>query len=171
MTQPDLTPLQEAQIEHKVDTEGISYDLARSAICGVSSSLPPVAPSGQTIGTSDEKIPGKPLQFPKSGHVRDFHDGGRKDEHRGGFASHLEGELEVPENVLATLKTGKDKRVFDSIVSDYQEDFDENPESMTSHQGRAIARWRSHIEKHYPELDTEQVNDLVRDMTEVIAIN
>jgi|GEM_PF-1399938 len=161
----EATALEEAQIDHIVDTQGLSYSLARASVLGVELDpqvdieVDPLKPS----------LPGKPLSFPKSGHVRDFHDGGRDDAYRGGFAAHLEDKLNIPGEVVATLRAARDKTAFDNIVSDYQGDALDDPDSLESHKLRAIARWRAHISRHYPDLNSDQVNDVAKDMAEVLS--
>lgn len=161
------TPIQEAQIEHEVDTRGISYALARASVIGEKISSPDEATSDAPKESASvrKKLPGKPITYPKPGYVRDFHDGGRSNEDRNGHFP------PAPEEVLSMLRTGRDKIVFDNIVADYQEAREDDFQKLDSHRSRAIGRWRAHIEKHYSQLGEEAVKDLLQEMKDVLAIS
>lgn len=64
---------QQARMDALENGSGVSPNLARNRVMG--SDQTPV------VGAS---VPRRPQQYPKSGHVRDFADRGRADEHRGG---------------------------------------------------------------------------------------
>ena len=62
--QRPLTPDEERRIEHTMETRGISYAMARAIELGER------LDDGKD--TTPSRLPGKPLRFPPSGHVRDY---------------------------------------------------------------------------------------------------
>ena len=106
------------------------------------------------------------VKHPKPGYVRDFHDGGRADEHRGGVgAPELESvAMQSLKNALPELKVLRDTAAYKSIVEEYLEELSEVERGGEDRLRSAfIARWRSYLERHNPSWSEAQVNDEVVD--------
>lgn len=116
-------------------------------------------------------LPGSPLSYPKRGNVRDFHDGGRADEYRGGLgAPELGSEADdTLKRHLPELQAQRDRVVEENIREGFEEDvINSEYVRVDAARSRAIGRYRSHIERHYPDMDSDDVNDLLADFAETL---
>jgi hypothetical protein len=116
-------------------------------------------------------LPGKPLSFPKRGNVRDFHDGGRADEHRGGMgAPELGSEADdIMRRQLPELQARRDRIVEQNIREGFEDDvINSEFVGVDAARSRAISRYRGHLERHYPNMDSDMVNDILADFAETL---
>ena len=161
---PKPGEVSDEQFEHKAEALG-SYFLAR-AYYGM---LPEDDESDHA--RERQHLPGSPLSFPKRGNVRDFHDGGRSDEHRGGFgAPELGSEADmIMREHLADLQQLRDLTVEDDIRNGFEEDVIKSEYTkVDAARSQAIARYRAHIQRHYPTMDSDMVSDLLADFAETL---
>lgn len=116
-------------------------------------------------------LPGSPLSFPKRGNVRDFHDGGRADEYRGGMgAPELGSEADATLRAhLPELQAKRDRVVEENIRNGFEEDVIAGEFVKTdAARSTAIARYRAHIQRHYPDMSSDDVSDLIADFAETL---
>lgn len=155
----------EERLDEMADKLG-NYVLARAAL-----GLPPESEPETDIVSTRPRLPGKPLSFAKRGNVRDFHDGGRADEFRGGMGAPEPGSeaAEALRRHLPELQAQRDRLVEDNIRNDFEEDVINGEYVRTdAARSRASGRYRAHIQRHYPEMDSADVTDLVADFAETL---
>jgi hypothetical protein len=156
--------MQKERLDEMADKLG-SYFLAR-----VHLGLPP-EDEPKNDSTQRRHLPGKPLTYPKRGNVRDFHDGGRSDEHRGGMgAPELGSEADdIMRQRLPELQSRRDRLVEENIRNDFEEDVIASEYiKVDAARSRAVGRYRGHIERHYPDMGSDEVNDLLADFAETL---
>jgi hypothetical protein len=154
----------EARLDEMADKLG-NYVLARAAL-GL-----PLEEEGQEVSPPKRHLPGKPLTYPKRGNVRDFHDGGRSDEYRGGLgAPELGSEADATLRAhLPELQAQRDRVVEENIRNDFEEDvINAEYVRVDAARSRAMGRYRAHIQRHYPLMDSDEVNDLIADFAETL---
>ncbi|MBP9667889.1 hypothetical protein KBD87_03735 [Candidatus Saccharibacteria bacterium] len=103
---PALTPEEEASVAAIVESGRLDYASACIEVLGCDPRNTNPTPGNNTLASKPRKLPGKPLLPPKKSNVRDFLDGGRKNEHRGGGIIPPDG----PDEVAAFEKARPDMR-------------------------------------------------------------